>query len=92
MINAAIQYTDPVPDHWGPLYSATMAVLRTEIPELLKDRDTRLANAEGQRLSAGNGACTNCGATPDLWCEHCASCPDGCYGGHKDTDPCPEAP
>lgn len=51
-----------------------------------------LANAEALRLRAHNGACTNCGATPDRWCERCASCPTGCYGGHQKTDPCPETP
>jgi hypothetical protein len=48
----------------------------------------RLADAEKKILSTENGACTNCGATPDRWCEYCASCPDGCYGGHKHTEPC----
>jgi hypothetical protein len=52
----------------------------------------RLTNAEAQKLSMENGACTNCGATPDRWCEHCASCPDGCYGGHPHSEPCPETP
>lgn len=47
---------------------------------------------QGQLASTQNGACTNCGATPDRWCEHCASCPTGCYGGHPHTDPCPEKP
>jgi len=48
------------------------------------------SNAEALRLSEKNGACTNCGAAPDRWCETCASCPAGCYGGHKSTEPCPE--
>lgn len=48
------------------------------------------ADPEALRLSEKNVACTNCGATPDRWCEACASCPQGCYGGHKTTEPCPE--
>lgn len=49
-------------------------------------------NVQGRLGSTENGACTNCGAGSSRWCEHCASCPDGCYGGHKHTDRCPEAP
>lgn len=46
---------------------------------------------EGQLASTQIGACTNCGAEMHRWCEVCASCPTGCYGGHPDSDPCPQA-
>lgn len=90
-INHVIQ-DDPDSSHWSSLYKDAMAVLVEEIPAILKNRDTRINQAEAKFLSQENGACTNCGTTPDRWCETCASCPDGCYGGHKHTDPCPEAP
>lgn len=42
--------------------------------------------------SVKDGACTNCGAGIDQWCPACASCPDGCYGGHKASERCPAEP
>ena len=48
---------------------------------------TRVAELEGAQAEKARrrrpGACDACGDIPDEWCPSCASCRNGCYGGHE---------
>ncbi|MFD7096571.1 hypothetical protein [Streptomyces xanthophaeus] len=45
----------------------------------------RVAELEAERK---RGGCEQCGASPEEWCERCASCPQGCFGGSPKSEPC----
>jgi hypothetical protein len=60
------------------------------IPAIVGLWEVMRAAAAAEATATVRGACPTCGSAPEQWCTACASCPDGCDGGHKSSEPCPE--